>query len=44
VLGGITGYPVLAGYKYGDLAIHVGGVSEETVKCGHEFFGTYSKE
>jgi hypothetical protein len=26
------GYPVPGGYKYGDLAFQVGGVSDETVK------------
>jgi hypothetical protein len=29
--------PVPGGYKYGDLALQVGGVSDETVKYGHEF-------
>jgi hypothetical protein len=27
------------GYKYRDLSLHVGGVSSETVKYGHEFCG-----
>jgi hypothetical protein len=27
----------LGGYKYRDLALQVGGVSDETVKCGREF-------
>jgi hypothetical protein len=31
-------------YKYGDLALHVGGVSNETVKYGREFCGTSTKE
>jgi hypothetical protein len=26
--------------KYGDLALQVGGVSDETVKYGREFYGT----
>jgi hypothetical protein len=26
------GHPVPGGYKYGDLALQVGGVSDETVK------------
>jgi hypothetical protein len=32
--GGITGlgHPLPGGYKYGDLALQVGGVSDETVK------------
>jgi hypothetical protein len=35
VPGGITG-----GYKYGNLTLQVGGVSNETVKYGREFCGT----
>jgi hypothetical protein len=31
-LGVKLGHPVPGGYKYGDLAIQVGGVSNETVK------------
>jgi hypothetical protein len=31
------GYAVPGGYKYGDLALQVGGVSDETVKYGREF-------
>jgi hypothetical protein len=27
-------------YKYGDLALQVGGVSDDTVKYGREFCGT----
>jgi hypothetical protein len=30
------------GSKYGDLALQVGGVSDETVKYGREFCGTSS--
>jgi hypothetical protein len=30
----------LGGYKYGDLALQVGGVSNETVKYGREFCET----
>jgi hypothetical protein len=30
----------LGGYKYGDLALEVGGVSDETVKYGRVFCGT----
>jgi hypothetical protein len=30
-------YPVPGGYKYGDLSLQVGGVSNETVKYGREF-------
>jgi hypothetical protein len=32
------------GYKYGDLAFQVGGVSDETVKYGREFCGTSFQE
>jgi hypothetical protein len=31
------------GYKYGDLALQVGGVSDETVKYGREFCGNQLK-
>jgi hypothetical protein len=31
---------VPGGYKYGNLALQVGGVSDETVKYGREFCGT----
>jgi hypothetical protein len=35
------GNPVPGGYKYGDLALHVGGsIESERVKCGHESRGT----
>jgi hypothetical protein len=34
------GHPVRGGYKYGDLAFQVGGVSDETVKYGREFYRT----
>jgi hypothetical protein len=44
VPGGITGPHVPGGYKYGDLALQVGGVSNETVKYGHEFYGTRTRE
>jgi hypothetical protein len=33
------GHPVHGGYKYGDLALQVGGVSNETVKNGLSFAG-----
>jgi hypothetical protein len=36
--------PIPGGYKYGDLALQVGGVSEETVKYGREFCGTSAQE
>jgi hypothetical protein len=29
-----SGHPVPGGYKYGDLALQVGGISDETVKYG----------
>jgi hypothetical protein len=34
------GHPAPGGYKYGDLALEVGGVSDETVKYGCEFCRT----
>jgi hypothetical protein len=37
------GHPVPGGYKYGDLAIQGGGVSNVRVKCGHEFRGTRTR-
>jgi hypothetical protein len=44
VPGGITGYPVPGGYKYGNLALQVGGVSDERVKyvSGSERLGLLS--
>jgi hypothetical protein len=33
------GHPVPGGYKYGDLALQVGGVSDETLKYGREYCG-----
>jgi hypothetical protein len=33
-------FPDPGGYKYGNLALQVGGVSDETVKYGREFCGT----
>jgi hypothetical protein len=38
------GHPVPGGYKYGNLALQVGGVSDETVKYGREFCGTSTQE
>jgi hypothetical protein len=35
--GVYLGHPVPVGYKYGNLALQVGGVSDETVKYGREF-------
>jgi hypothetical protein len=35
-------YP--AGYKYGNLALQVGGVSDETVKYCYEFCATLTSE
>jgi hypothetical protein len=37
-------HPVPGGYKYGNLALQVGGVSDETVKYGREFCGTSTQE
>jgi hypothetical protein len=34
----------LGDIKYRDLALQVGEVSNETVKCGHEFYGTWTGE
>jgi hypothetical protein len=42
--GVYLGHPVPRGYKYRDLALHVGGVSNETVKYGREFCGTSIQE
>jgi hypothetical protein len=36
--------PVTGGYKYGDLILQVGGVSDETVKYGREFCGISTQE
>jgi hypothetical protein len=36
--------PVPGGYKYGNLALQVGGVSDETVKYGREFWGNSAQE
>jgi hypothetical protein len=44
VPGGITGHPVPGGYKYRELALQVGGVSDEPVKYGREFSGTSTQE
>jgi hypothetical protein len=35
---------VPGGYKYRDLALQVGGVSDETEKYGREFCGTSTQE
>jgi hypothetical protein len=35
------GHPVSEGCKYGNLALVVGGVSDETVKYDREFCGTF---
>jgi hypothetical protein len=37
-------HPVPGGYKYGDLALQVEGVSNETEKYGRESYGTLSRE
>jgi hypothetical protein len=37
-------HPVPGGYKYGNLALQVGGVSDETVNYGSEFCGTSTQE
>jgi hypothetical protein len=37
-------HPIPGGYKYGNLALQVGGVSDETVKYGRELCGTSTRE
>jgi hypothetical protein len=37
-------HPVPGGYKYGNVALQFGGVSDETVKYGREFCGTSPQE
>jgi hypothetical protein len=37
-------HPVSRGYKYGDLALQVGGVSDETVRYGHGSWATLTSE
>jgi hypothetical protein len=39
VTGDITGPPCSWGYKYRDLALQVGGVSDETIKYGLNYEG-----
>jgi hypothetical protein len=34
----------LGGYKYRNLTLQVGGVSDETIKYGREFCGTLTQE
>jgi hypothetical protein len=36
--------PLILGYKYRDLALQVGGVSDETIKYGREFYRTSTQE
>jgi hypothetical protein len=38
------GHLVPGGYKYGNLALQVEGVSDETLKYGREFCGTSTQE
>jgi hypothetical protein len=38
------GHPVPGGYKYGNLALQVGGISDETVKYGYGFCATRTIE
>jgi hypothetical protein len=42
--GVYLGHHVPGGYKYGDLALQLGGVSNERVKYGREFCGTSIQE
>jgi hypothetical protein len=45
VSGGVTGPPCSWGeYKYRDMALQIGGVSDETARCGYEFCGTWIGE
>jgi hypothetical protein len=44
VPGGITRLPCSWSYKYGNLALQVGVVSDETVKYSREFCGTSTQE
>jgi hypothetical protein len=37
-------YPVPGGYKYGDLALQVAGISNEKIKYCREFCGTWNLE
>jgi hypothetical protein len=39
-----VGHLVPGGYKYGDLALQVGGVPNETVEYGLQFCGTSTQE
>jgi hypothetical protein len=43
-LGIKLGNHVPGRYKYGDLALLVGGLESETLKCGHESRGTRTRE
>jgi hypothetical protein len=38
------GHPVSGGYKYGNLALQVGGVSDETAKYGYGFSANRTTE
>jgi hypothetical protein len=38
------GHPVPRGYKYGDLALQVEGVSNESVMCGYGSWATLTSE
>jgi hypothetical protein len=38
------GHTVPGGYKYENLALQVGGVSDEAVKYGRDFCGTWTQE
>jgi hypothetical protein len=40
----LLSFTVPGGYKYGNLALQVGGVSDETVTFGREFCGTSTQE
>jgi hypothetical protein len=40
----LTGHPVPEGYKYGDLSLQVGEVSNETVNYCREFCWTWIRE
>jgi hypothetical protein len=38
------GHPVPGGYKYGNLALQIGRVSDETAKYGYGFCATWTIE
>jgi hypothetical protein len=43
-MGVQRGNHVPGGCKYGDLFLQVGGVSNEAIKYGREFYGTWNRD